>query len=234
MRDKKKGENARQDLTRTAPEAKIEVWDLNLSNYQSVQQFAQRCSSLPRLDFAILNAGLLKPQLEINSITGHDEVIQVNYLSTALLTILLLPVIQAKQVDPKRPGRITIVSSEMGDMAKFKEQKETPILPAFNNPKYFDLNDRYATSKLLEQFFVESLVQRVPGSKAVINAVNPGLCYGTGFHTEFTGMLAFSFGLFKRLIGRSTPVGARTLVDAAVVQGDESHGKYFSDCRRAK
>ncbi|KAI4130860.1 MAG: hypothetical protein LQ338_001537 [Usnochroma carphineum] len=231
VRDQKKGEAARQDLSRTSPEAKIEVWDLNLSNYQSVQEFVQRCSTLPRLDFAILNAGLLRMQLEINKTTGHEETIQVNYLSTALLAILLIPVLQAKRANPGKPGRITIVSSEMGEFAQFREQMEDPILPAFNDPKYFDTGERYATSKLLEQFFVASLVQRVPGSKAVVNLVNPGLCYGTGFHTEFSGALKFFFGLFKRAIGRSTSVGARTLVYAAVVAGDESHGKYTSDCR---
>lgn len=231
VRNREKGEKARQDLARTAPGAKIEVWDLNLSNYQSVQEFAQRCSSLPRLDFAILNAGLLKQQLEINSTTGHEEVIQVNYLSTALLAILLLPVLETKRVNAEKPGRITVVSSEMGDLAKFKEQKEDPIFPTFNDPKFFNLNDRYSTSKLLEQLFVASLVQQVPSSKVVVNLVNPGLCYGTGFHTDLTGAMATLFEGFKRLIGRSTAVGARTLVDAAVVQGDDSHGKYLSDCR---
>ncbi|KAL8834271.1 MAG: hypothetical protein Q9170_003816, partial [Blastenia crenularia] len=232
VRDKTKGETARQDLARGAPDAKIEVWDLNLSNYQSVQQFVDRCSSLQRLDFAILNAGLMRTGMEINSLTGHEEVVQVNYLSTALFALLLLPVLEVKRGNARKPGRITIVSSEMGAMAKFKEQKQDPILPAFNDPKAYDMNDRYSTSKLLEQLFVASLVQRVPRSKAVVNLVNPGLCYGTGFHTTLTGALAVTFGAFKRVIGRPTAIGARTLVDAAVVQGDESHGKYFSDCRQ--
>ncbi|KAL8959022.1 MAG: hypothetical protein Q9193_004034 [Seirophora villosa] len=231
VRDRKKGESARQDLSRTAPAAKIEVWSLDLSNYQSVQDFAQRCSTLPRLDFVVLNAGLLKVQLEVNKTTGHEETIQVNYLSTALLAILLLPVLEAKRADPNRPGRITIVSSEMGEWAKFKERKEDPILPAFENPKYFETGERYSVSKLLEQFFVHSLVQHVPRSKAVVNLVNPGLCYGTSFHADFSGAAALFMGLFKRAIGRSTSVGARTLVSAAVVLGDDSHGKYTSDGR---
>jgi hypothetical protein len=35
----------------------------------------------------------------------------------------------------------------------------------------------------------------------------------------------------KRVIGRSTKVGARTLVDSAVVQAQESHGRYLEDCK---
>jgi hypothetical protein len=34
----------------------------------------------------------------------------------------------------------------------------------------------------------------------------------------------------KRLIGRSTEMGSRTLV-AAASAGEESHGKYMTDCR---
>ncbi|KAI4288303.1 MAG: hypothetical protein L6R35_002440 [Caloplaca aegaea] len=231
VRNPEKGESARQDLSRTAPAAKIEVWNLDLSRYQSVQDFAQRCSTLPRLDFAVLNAGVIKMRLEINKTTGHEEVIQVNYLSTALLVILLLPVLEAKRADANRPGRITVVSSDVGDMAKFRERKENPILHAFKDPKYYDTGERYAVSKLLEQFFVTSLVQRVPSSKAVVNLVNPGLCHSTGLHADLSGVLPFLFGLFKRAIGRTTSIGARTLVSAAVVLGDESHGKYSSNGR---
>ncbi|KAL8654554.1 MAG: hypothetical protein Q9210_001426 [Variospora velana] len=231
VRSPEKGESARQDLSRTAPAANIEIWNLDLSRYQSIQDFVQRCSTLPRLDFAVLNAGVIKMRLEINRTTGHEETIQVNYLSTALLAILLLPVLEAKRADANRPGRITVVSSEISEMAKFKERKENLILPAFKDPKYYDTGERYSVSKLLEQFFVTSLVQRVPSSKMVVNLVNPGLCHGTGLHTDLSGVAAFLFGLFKRAIGRSTSIGARNLVSAAVVLGDESHGKYTSDCR---
>ena len=234
VRDHTKGESARRDLASTFPRAEISVWNLNLSNYESIQSFVAKCNTLPRLDFAILNAGVLKTKLEMNKLTGHEEVFQVNYLSTALLAILLVPVLDAKRASPDRPGRITLVGSETAEWAAFKEQKHDPIIPAFNEPKLFDMQDRYYTSKLLEEFFLLSLVQWVPSSKAVVNVVNPGFCYGSGLHTDITGPIGVIFGLYKRLIGRSTSIGARTLVNGAVVQGNGSHGKYLSDCHMHK
>ena len=142
VRNKEKGNNARIELAREAPGAKIEVWDLNMRNYESITQFTHRCAMLPRLDFVILNAGIFKPELEINKAICHEEVVQVNYLSTALLAIQLLPVVDKKNTSRSRPGTITIVGSETAEWAVFKEQKETQIFSAFNNPKYFDMQNR--------------------------------------------------------------------------------------------
>ncbi|KAF6225124.1 hypothetical protein HO133_010320 [Letharia lupina] len=235
VRSKEKGNNARIELAREAPGAKIEVWDLNMSNYESISQFTQRCATLPRLDFAILNAGIFKPELEINKVTGHEEVVQVNYLSTALLAIQLLPVMDKKNSTRSRPGTITIVGSETAEWAMFKEQKQDPIFPAFNNPKYFDMQDRYYTSKLLQEILLIEMCRTLPSSRGIVNVVNPGFCYGSGLHAEVTTRyraLGIVFTAIKRMIGRSTSVGARTLVDAAVAQGPASHGQYLSDCAR--
>ncbi len=165
VRNKEKGEHARIELAREAPGAKIEIWDLNMSNYESITQFSQKCATLPRLDFVILNAGIFKPELEINKVTGHDEVVQVNYLSTVLLAIQLLPIMDKKNSSRSRPGTITIVGSETAEWAKFKEQKEHPIFPAFENPKYFDMEDRYYTSKLLQEMALIEICRIVPSSR---------------------------------------------------------------------
>lgn len=229
VRDDKRGSVAKDDLLNAFPSARVEVWPLNLSSYDSVQAFARKCETLSRLDFCILNAGVFKTSLVINQETNHDEVVQVNYLSTALLTILMLPVLKAKR-QSTTPGKVVIVSSETADWCKFKEQRSDPILPAFNVPKNFAMEERYYTSKLLEQLFLVELVKHVKNSDVVVNAVNPGFCYGSTLHTELTGVMGGVLSTFKRGVGRPTSVGARTLVNAAVVQGASSHGKYLGDC----
>lgn len=103
----------------------------------------QRRRSLPRLDFAILNAGLLRIPLNIIAATRHEETILIKYLLTALLVILLLPVVGAKRTNVHKPRRIALVASEMGERAKFKENKRNAIIPTFNNPKYFDRGESY-------------------------------------------------------------------------------------------
>lgn len=230
VRDENKGKAAKEDLARGAPDAKIEIWKLDMSVYESVTSFAQKCNSLARLDFIILNAGVFRLKHEINENTGHDEVIQVNYLSTALLTILLLPVLLAKKANAAKPSRLVIVSSETAAWCKFKEQNSSQILSAFDDPKGYDMQERYYTSKLLQELFLKQLVKQVPSLVAVVNAVNPGFCYGSSLHRDAGGIVGVVFTGLKRFIGRSIAIGARTLVDAAVVQGPESHGQYLGDC----
>lgn len=54
-----KGEAAKKDIEATTGRSGvIEVWQLDLSSYQSVKQFAARAKSLRRLDSIVENAGI--------------------------------------------------------------------------------------------------------------------------------------------------------------------------------
>ena len=100
VRTPAKGEAARSQLLfdRKLDSHAIEIWPLDLSRYDSVATFAERANTLEHLDIAIMNAGVYKVEPSFNTTTGFDEDIQVNFLSTALLTILLLPVIKSKRL----------------------------------------------------------------------------------------------------------------------------------------
>jgi NAD(P)-dependent dehydrogenase (short-subunit alcohol dehydrogenase family) len=60
-----------------------------MSSYDSIIAFAERASTLERLDFVILNAAITRFYFHLNPSTGYEEIIQVNYLSTILLAIKL-------------------------------------------------------------------------------------------------------------------------------------------------
>lgn len=93
VRSPKKGDAAAAKLHQLHPKANIEVWELDMSFYDSIQAFARRVETkLSRIDIVILNAGLMKLEFTTAKSTGHQETVQVNYLSTVFLTILLLPV----------------------------------------------------------------------------------------------------------------------------------------------
>lgn len=126
VRDEAKGEATRQALTATGtalePGQTVEVWKLDYASYESVTAFAQRVEHLsPRLDIAILNAGVNRGCSARNPTTGHEEDLQTNHLSTALLVLLLLRVFKKAQfaANPPSPspspslspGRIVVVSS---------------------------------------------------------------------------------------------------------------------------
>ncbi|KAI1821195.1 NAD(P)-binding protein [Xylaria intraflava] len=231
VRSETRGEIARKQLisnTSFDDRTIIEIWPLDLSNYDSVMYFANRTKSLDRLDIFVNNAALAKLDFEINSSSGHEEIIQVNYLSTVLLVILLLPVLKEKNTT-EHPGRIVLVSSDVASWAKFKEKDSLPLFSAMDDRTNFEIVERYSTSKLLGQLFLFELAKHIPPTVAIVNAPNPGLCE-TGLGREADGTFGgFVFDMIKKLIARPASIGARTIVDAAIRHGLETHGQYLED-----
>ncbi|KAK6069416.1 short-chain dehydrogenase reductase [Seiridium cupressi] len=109
VRSSDRGKIAAELLKSNAPSSKIEVWSIDMSAYDSIRAFANRCGRLPRLDIAILNAGVAKIAVGLDQTTGHEETIQNNFHSTLLLAMLLVPILRDKAA--KSPGRLTVVSS---------------------------------------------------------------------------------------------------------------------------
>ncbi|KAI3343782.1 hypothetical protein F4824DRAFT_441261 [Ustulina deusta] len=235
VRDESKGGVAREDLAsgRDLQPDTVEVWHLDYSSYDSVTSFANRAKGLEWLDIVVLNAGIYRLGRVVLP-TGHEEDIQVNYLSTAFLTILLLPILEAKRRPEAAPGRLTVVSSSVAAWSRFKlPQDGRPLLTSLDEPmgtEAFDHHQQYCTSKLLGQLFMVELTRRVPSSVAIVNYVHPGLCYGSGLARDGAGtLMGFIAGIIFRIFGRSCASGARVMVDAAVAHGEEVHGQYLDD-----
>ncbi|KAB5523133.1 hypothetical protein GE09DRAFT_492408 [Coniochaeta sp. 2T2.1] len=233
VRSPQKGSAAASTLRAEYPAATIDVWPLEMSSYDFILSFVRRVESadeLPRLDIAILNAAVIKTEFAIVPATGHETTIQVNYLSTALLAILLLPSLRSKS-PPNSPGRLTIVNSTAAYALTLPNRSAVPFLSSFDDqtktPYLFF--DRYCTSKLLMHMFLVRLATHVDPEDVVVNIVDPGYCKGSGLHRETKGIVACGFAAAKTLTGRSTEEGAWTYVDAAVVKGGESHGCFVID-----
>lgn len=230
VRSVDKGKTTAGQLHSKFPGVKVDVWALEMTSYDSIQSFARRVNTeLTRLDIVILNAGLLKMHFGLVESTGHEEVIQVNYLSTAFLAILLLPALKAKSPSPN-PGRLTIVGSGMALVAKLTNRHQVPFLRSFDDTKLqkYNISDRYESSKALGHLFLTKLIEYVKADDVVVNIVDPGLCKGTGLHRDL-GALENIIGVAKSITGRTLEAGASTYVDAAAVRGKESHGCFLMD-----
>lgn len=235
VRDEEKGRAAAADLLadrKDAPPDTIEVWKLDLSVYDSVVSFAERAAkTLKRLDLAILNAGFCPGKRIVNTSTGHDEIIQVNYLSTALLAVLLLPVAKRVRNSQPQPTRITLTLSEVAAWARFPVGQDVPILAALDAPgKLADnTNDRMFVSKLLGHYFVSALAKKVSSSVAIVNAASPGAIHDSQFNRDIDKTPAGPvMRMILRRVGNSSAVGARMITDAAVRHGEETHGQFLS------
>ncbi|KAF4499907.1 hypothetical protein FAGAP_3908 [Fusarium agapanthi] len=226
VRDERKGESVRQDLTQEGnlDHDMVQVWKLDLSSYQSIIAFAANAKSLDNLNIAILNAGIYKVS-EAFSSTGYEEGIQINYLSNILLLISLLPIIK-KNTPAGETGHICLVSSDTAARAKFEERTSKPLLPAFKKPmKTWDMGERYGMTKLLGQLFLTALSKRVPS--VTLSCANPGLCGGgSDLAREATGILRLAHKIQCLLLSRTCAVGARTIVHSITTLHRQAHGHY--------
>jgi len=230
VRSPQKGELIASQLRAQYPQANILVWPLEMESYDSIREFARRAEAeLDRLDIVILNAGMQVKDFTLVSGTGHEKYIQVNYLSTMLLGILLLPVLKAKSPSG-HPGRLSIVNSGTARGATIaKPPKDSPLLSVFDDPsRPWDSVERYAVSKLLGHLFIINLVQYVNADDVIVNLVDPGLVKDTNLQGSAPWLIRVIFYGFKAVFGRKLEVGASTYVDAVVVKGRESHGCFVS------
>lgn len=232
VRSVKSGEDAKLKIASQRAESAIviEVWKLDMSDYDSIIAFSKRAEGLARLDIVILNAGVRKPTQVFNASTGYEEDIQVNFLSTFLLLVRLLPIIKAKR-QGSEPGRITLVSSDSARVAQLEERNESPMLPAFKKSRAdFNVTEQYNKSKLLVQLIMSQLTKHVPSSVAIINMATPGFCRTSILRDAYNPMVAFIVNNLTRLYGRSAAVGAHVIVHATIKSGSESHGHCIGDC----
>ncbi|KAL3443900.1 hypothetical protein BJX65DRAFT_320347 [Aspergillus insuetus] len=233
VRSQAKGDDLTGKLCKEFPDATISAWLLDMESYESIQRFVQKCETLARIDIVILNAGLQKDVFERVEATGHEKTVQVNYISTALLTILLLPVLKSKTTsnsENSKPPMLSIVASDTAYWAKFNLKK--PLIPQFDDPKTFD-HTNYQRSKLLLFWFIVKLSELVSADDVTINLTNPGLTDGTSINTEtfskFNPVLRAIASRMKGFMARTIEDGASTYIYATVLQGKESHGSYVSD-----
>jgi NAD(P)-dependent dehydrogenase (short-subunit alcohol dehydrogenase family) len=232
-RNIKKGEAAKAAIVEEAGckgRTTVEVWELDLANYQSVQAFGQRVrSQLPCLDGFIANAGVEMTQFELAE--GLEVTLTVNVISTILLAIEVLPKLKESSKKNGGPTTLTIVGSMVHALAP-DEQLEEPstdmdTFEALSDPKTSDMPMRYNLSKLMVHQCCAELAQRVSSSEVIVNWVNPGWCA-----TELARFKdpPMSQRMLFAIMGRTAEQGSRTLVHA-VLAGKESHGCYLSECQ---
>ena len=125
----------------------IQVWQLDLASYASVQAFAARVDTeLERLDVVVENAGLLT---EIYEWADDDEkTIKVNVLGTMFLALLLLPKLRKTAEDFSTDVVLTFTGSWMHWTTNFPEKDAKNIFDALANEKGARMggNERYTAS----------------------------------------------------------------------------------------
>jgi retinol dehydrogenase 12 len=236
-----KGEQAKQEILASLPESthptpNIVTFALDLSSFQSVVDFTESCKTLPRLDAAILSAGVFLVDFTITE--GFETTIAINVVSTFLLATLLLPQLRSTARNNRVTTTIAIVGSAVHAFANPKDLTTPPngqILSTLSDPKQAKMKDRYYLSKLPVMLLVRHLSKKLEISAAsnstqqplvAINNVAPGLCKTNLFRND----MRFVTRVVLKILARTSEQGARTLVHGAIA-GKESNGQYLSECQ---
>ncbi|CAI7583475.1 unnamed protein product [Penicillium glandicola] len=245
VRTLSKGEEAKAHITaRTGciDKNKILVWPIDLESFASVQTFAARVrnhvfSEGGRLDMAIMNAGIASVEYAVTG-DGWERGIQVNVLSTTLLSLQLLPLLlHTKERDPSAQPHLAILTSDIHKSIKFAERYGDNILFVLNQEQEWKKSqtsggatERYGVTKLMDIFIAMELARLVPRDAhaeplVVVNGVTPGFCKSDLLTREKAPWI---LKLIQSLIARTVEEGSKTLLHA-VAQGSETHGKWLEN-----
>jgi NAD(P)-dependent dehydrogenase (short-subunit alcohol dehydrogenase family) len=178
-RNVEKGKAAAKDIQATtscSPDT-LQVWHLDMNSYTSVQAFSDRVKAeLPRLDALIGNAGMATTSFRMTE--DNEESITTNVVSLFLLAFLLYPKLHESAVKYNTESHFTVTTSELYEVAKFKERKapDGQLFATLSDEKEANMGDRYNVSKLLEIFTIKQMAAMSPLSsgKVIINCVAPG------------------------------------------------------------
>ncbi|KAI1080920.1 NAD(P)-binding protein [Whalleya microplaca] len=146
----------------------VRFLDLDLTSFESVRACAtELVSKTDRLDILILNAGIIRVATGLTP-EGYEIHFGLNYLGHALLSRLLMPLMQST-VQSNPDVRIVVVSSEGHAVAPQDGIRFGSLKTTCSEMSYAQ---RYGQSKLALIGLMRELARRYPDIKS--SAVHPG------------------------------------------------------------
>ena len=151
VRDTAKGDKAKRAIEESTNRLNVvEVWQLDLSSYESVEKFATRAHGLDRLDVVVENAGISTGNFKL--VEDNETTITVNVVSTFLLALLVLPKLQETATRHHVQPHLVIVSSEVHGFTSMPERKSVNIFESLNEKEIARMDDRYDDARTACQF----------------------------------------------------------------------------------
>ena len=160
-RDMEKGEKLVKDLKEFSSNNDITAMHLDLSSFARVKAFVAELSELKRPVAALINNSAVLTRRRKTSVDGYELTIQVNFLSTVLLSMLMVPMFQEKG------GRIVMTTSLMRNFTSLPYE-----FPAVNN---FVPLTTFAQSKLALTLFSIYMSTTLRTRHVNVNCADPGL-----------------------------------------------------------
>lgn len=138
----------------------IQCLKLDLSSFELVKDFVTRLKALNRPVYALVNNAGTLPRHSRISPDGYEHTVQVNFLSTALLSLLVYPLMPEN-------GRIILSTSLSRRLVSLPYE-----FPAVSN---FTQIGSYAQAKLALTLFSIYMSTTMKTRRVNVNCVNPGV-----------------------------------------------------------
>lgn len=206
----------------------VVVKELDLRSLGSIKSFVEDVRKTEsRVDFLVLNAGVMCiPKLEYTE-AGFEQTIGVNYIGHFYLVSLMLDTLARQTFN----SRIVIVSSMLHD--------RTPNFDVHDlhyATRKYDPFQAYCDSKLALILFSKELSSRLEGTKVSCAAVHPGIIITNLFRHMSKTSPIYLF-VTKLAFVKSKSQGAASTIWACVCSLDtfqKLQGGYIADCAPAK
>jgi len=230
VRSPQRGETAKAQIEKaTGRTGVVQVWQLDLASFKSIDAFVKRVESLKRVDVAVLNAGVFPSTFKLSE-DGWENNIQVNTLGTALLAILLTPKLQASRT-AESPAHLVVVSSSGHMEVQLKPENKDQLLHKYNSDLGLGPYYQHLSTKLFMMWITRELAYRcvdVNGKPTVIvNDACPGSCRSDIGRDYDSTLFVIAKSILSYLLLRPAEYGARVLVGASTL-GEGSHGRWWS------
>lgn len=188
-------------ITAAVPGAAVETETVDFASFASVRALADRILTRHQ-KIAVLadNAGMVAGRRSITE-DGHELLLQVNHLSPFLLTLRLLPAVEAES-----SPRIVIVASAAS-------QRAVLDFADLEMDRGWGPMRAYGRSKLCNVLFAYALSRRLAERSIPVNALHPGFV-GTRIANK-GGLVDLAWALVKPFI-MSEEQGAQTTLFAAL------------------
>ena len=222
----KRAQEAIQDIKKEVPNTPITFLEMDLASFSSIKSAADTfLAENDRLDVLINNAGVFSCPPGLTT-EGYEIQFGTNYIGSALLTRLLLPILNktSSKENSRNDVRVVNVSSEIYQMTP----KSGLPLSQMNTP-LTEINTitRYGQSKLANLYFAKSCAKRYPNIKSV--ALHPGLVQtNIGGNMAANPILSFIFNQISRMVSVDVPTGTLNQLWASTANSDEvKNGAYY-------
>ncbi len=223
-RDLLKGKNAREELLKFNYPGNIEIIELDLSDLNNVRSFAKFIKNkFEYIDVLINNAGIMAPPKTLSK-QNLEIQFAVNHLGHMLLTLELLPLLNAKN-----NSRVVTVTSGVQYFGKIQWDD-------LQGTKKYDRWASYAQSKLANVMFGLELNLKLKESNSKTSSIlaHPGLARTNLQPKSVEANRSWQEGLAYKLMNpmfQSAMMGALPQITAATLptaKGGEQYGPKFN------